>query len=199
MFGNRNRVTANVISDAAGCDGGCGFNIVVVGGSANEVTANLVLGGAHDGIGLETFEPDILPLTDTVIRANVVRGAAVDGISVGTETDNPISNTRIEANQVSRAGDDGIDVRRAGTSCARTPPTATQTSASARSAASSTPATTTPPATATPRSASVSPALTCARSVLAQLTRRSQPSRDGATPITRQLHDVPQEHRRSRP
>ena len=115
VFGNRNQVTANVISDAAGCDGFCGINISVEGGNANQVTANLVLGGAHDGIRLETFAPDDLPLTNTVIRANVVRGAAVDGISVGTETDNPILNARIEANQVSRAGDDGIDVRRAGT------------------------------------------------------------------------------------
>ena len=115
VFGNRNQVTANVISDAAGCDGFCGVNVSLEGGNANQVTANLVLGGAHDGIRLETFAPDDLPLTDTVIRANVVRGAAVDGISVGTETDNPILNARIEANQVSRAGDDGIDVRRAGT------------------------------------------------------------------------------------
>jgi parallel beta-helix repeat protein len=115
VFGNHNRVRANVISDAAGCDGGCGFNISVEAGSGNQVTANLVLGGAHDGIRLDTFAPDDLPLTDTVIRANVVRGAAVDGISVGTETDNPVPNARILANQVSRAGDDGIDVRRAGT------------------------------------------------------------------------------------
>ena len=115
VFGNRNRVTANVVSGAAGCDGGCGFNISIEGGSGNRVTANLVLGGAHDGIRLDTFAPDDLPLADTVIRANVVRGAAVDGISVGTETDNPVPTARIVANQVSRAGDDGIDVRRAGT------------------------------------------------------------------------------------
>ena len=115
VFGNRNQVTANVISDAAGCDGFCGVNVSLEGGNANQVTANLVLGGAHDGIRLDTFAPDDLPLTDTVIRANVVRGAAVDGISVGTETDNPIVNALIEANQVSRSGDDGIDVRRAGT------------------------------------------------------------------------------------
>ena len=115
VFGNRNRVTANVISDAAGCDGGCGFNVGLAGGSANEVTANLVLGGAHDGIGLDTFAADDLPLTDTVISRQRRPRAAVDGISVGTETDNPVLNVRIEANQVSRAGDDGIDVRRAGT------------------------------------------------------------------------------------
>ena len=84
VFGNRNQVTANVISDAAGCDGGCGFNITVEGGTGNQVTANLVLGGAHDGIRLDSFAPDDLPLTDTLVRANIVRGAAIDGISLGT-------------------------------------------------------------------------------------------------------------------
>ena len=115
VFGNRNQVTANVITDAAGCDGGCGFNITVEGGTGNQVTANLVLGGAHDGIRLETFAPDDLPLTDTLVRANIVRGAAIDGISLGTETDNPIPGARIEDNQANRNGDDGIDVRRPGT------------------------------------------------------------------------------------
>lgn len=115
VFGNRNQVTANVISDAAGCDGGCGFNITVEGGTGNQVTANLVLGGAHDGIRLDSFAPDDLPLTDTLVRANIVRGAAIDGISLGTETDNAIPGARIEANQANGNGDDGIDVRRPGT------------------------------------------------------------------------------------
>ena len=46
---------------------------------------------------------------------NVVRGAAIDGISVGTETDNPVPGARIEANRTTGNGDDGLDVRRAGT------------------------------------------------------------------------------------
>jgi parallel beta-helix repeat protein len=115
VFGNRNHITANAISDAAGCDGGCGYNISVEGGTGNEVIANLVLGGAHDGIRLDTFAPDDFPVTDAVVRANIVRGAAVDGISVGTETDNPIPGARVEANRSTGNGDDGIDVRRAGT------------------------------------------------------------------------------------
>lgn len=115
VFGNRNRITANVLTDAAGCDGGCGFNITVEGGTGNQVTANLVLGASRDGIRLETFAPDDLPLTDTLVRGNIVRGAAVDGISLGTETANAIPGTRIEANQASGNGDDGIDVRRPGT------------------------------------------------------------------------------------
>ena len=69
LFGNRNRVAANVVSDAAGCDGGCGYNITVEGGTGNQVIANLVLGGAHDGIRLDTFAPDDLPLSDSVVRA----------------------------------------------------------------------------------------------------------------------------------
>lgn len=116
LFGNRNRVAANAVSDAAGCGVDCGgYNITAEGGTGNEVVGNFVLGGAHDGIRLDTFAPDDLPLTDTLVRGNVVRGAAVDGISVGSETDNPVAGARIERNRASRNGDDGIDVRRAGT------------------------------------------------------------------------------------
>ena len=50
-----------------------------------------------------------------MILRNVVEGAGVDGISVGTETSNPVENTRIDANWVSGSGDDGIDIRRAAT------------------------------------------------------------------------------------
>jgi parallel beta-helix repeat protein len=115
VFGNGNRITANASTDPGGCDLGCGYGISVEGGTGNRVIANLVLGGTHDGIRLDTFAPDDLPLTDTLVRGNVVRGAAVDGISVGTETDNPVPGARIAANRSSRNGDDGIDVRRAGT------------------------------------------------------------------------------------
>jgi parallel beta-helix repeat protein len=115
VFGNRNTIAANESTDPGGCDLGCGYGISVEGGTGNRVIANLVLGGTHDGIRLDTFAPDDLPLTDTLVRGNVVRGAAVDGISVGTETDNPVPGARVEANRASRNGDDGIDVRRAGT------------------------------------------------------------------------------------
>jgi parallel beta-helix repeat protein len=111
LFGNDNVVTSNLISGAAGCLDGCGFGISVEGGSGNLVSDNVVRGGAH-GIRVDTFAPEDFPTTDTVIRGNLVKGAAVDGISVGTETDNPVTGTRIESNRVSRAGADGIDVRR---------------------------------------------------------------------------------------
>ena len=147
------------------------------------MTANLVLGGARDGIGLDTFEPDVLPLTDTVIRANVVRGAAVDGISVGTETNNPIPDTRIEANQVGRAGDDGIDVPAPAPSSARNgrPQRRPRHQRDRRRDRRR----------QQPRLRQRQPRpvrqhhlrLTCAAfPCCAQLTLRSQPSRDGATP-----------------
>ena len=154
VFGNGNRVTANAVTDAAGCDEGCGYNISLEGGTGNQVIANLVLGGAHDGIRLDTFAPDDFPLTDTVVRANVVRGAAIDGISVGTETDNPVPGARVEANRTTGNGDDGLDVRRArGRCCGPTPRSATAISASAPSRAWSTAAAIARPATATRRSA----------------------------------------------
>jgi parallel beta-helix repeat protein len=115
LLGNRNRAVANIVSDAAGCGDGCGYDISVEAGAGNQVVANLVSGGAHDGIRLDSFEPDDRPVTDTLVHANFVRGAAVDGISVGTETDNAVPGTRITANRTKANGDDGIDVRRAGT------------------------------------------------------------------------------------
>jgi hypothetical protein len=119
VFGSGNLIRANAVLDAAGCDDGCGYGVSVEGGTGNVVSGNLVLGGAHDGIRLDTFAPDDLPTTDTIVEGNLVRGAGIDGISVGTETDNPVPGARIAFNAVSRAGDDGIDVRRAGTLISR--------------------------------------------------------------------------------
>jgi parallel beta-helix repeat protein len=114
VFGNGNVVRENLIRDAGGCPDGCGFGISVEGGLANDVTRNLVTGNVRDGIRVDTFEPDA-PAAGTVVRANVVRSTGVDGISVGTETDNPVPNTRIVGNHVRRSADDGIDAARAGT------------------------------------------------------------------------------------
>jgi parallel beta-helix repeat protein len=113
VFGNSNVVRDNLIRDAGGCPG-CGFGISVEGGPGNVVTRNLVMGTVRDGIRVDSFEPDA-PATGTVVRGNVVRRAGVDGISVGTETANPVPNARIETNHVARSADDGIDVARAGT------------------------------------------------------------------------------------
>jgi Periplasmic copper-binding protein (NosD) len=115
VLGNANSLRANLVVDAAGCPEGCGYGVSVEGGRGNHVADNLVLGAAHDGVRVETFVPDELPTADTVVLGNVVKSAGVDGISVGTETANPVENTRIDANQVSRSGDDGIDVHRAST------------------------------------------------------------------------------------
>jgi parallel beta-helix repeat protein len=115
VFGNGNSVRGNLVVDATGCPDGCGFGISVEGGTGNLVAGNLLLGTAHDGVRVDTFAPDDLPTIGTVILDNVVRGAGVDGVSVGTETSNPVKNTHIESNRVSRSTDDGIDVRRADT------------------------------------------------------------------------------------
>ncbi len=115
VSGNGNVVRHNVVRDTAGCPDGCGFGVSVEDGAGNLVTHNLIDGTARDGIRVDAFAPDDSPTTDTVIRGNVVRNADVDGISVGTETGNPVPNTRIESNRVSRSADDGIDVARAGT------------------------------------------------------------------------------------
>lgn len=115
IFGNGNSVRANLVVDATGCPEGCGYGVSVEGGTGNLVTGNVVLGTARDGVRVDSFAPDDLPTADTVILRNVVEGAGVDGISVGTETSNPVENTRIDANWVSGSGDDGIDVRRAAT------------------------------------------------------------------------------------
>jgi large repetitive protein len=114
VFGNGNTVRGNLIVDAAGCPDGCGFGVSVEGGTANIVAANRVLGTARDGVRVDTFAPEDLPTTGTVVLGNVVRGAGVDGISVGTETSNPVEGTRLDANRVRSSGDDGLDVRRAG-------------------------------------------------------------------------------------
>lgn len=115
VSGNGNVVRHNVIRDAGGCPDGCGFGVSVEDGAGNLVTHNLVVGSARDGIRVDAFVPDDAPTTGTVIRGNTVRNTDVDGISVGTETGNPVPNTRIESNRVSRSADDGIDVARAGT------------------------------------------------------------------------------------
>jgi parallel beta-helix repeat protein len=114
LGGNGNVLRENVIRDARGCEG-CGDGISAEHGTGNLVTRNLVIGNALDGIRLDSFDPENSPATGTVIRGNVVRRSGQDGISVGTETDNPIPNTRIAGNHVSRSADDGIDVARAGT------------------------------------------------------------------------------------
>jgi hypothetical protein len=60
--------------------------------------------------------PEDAPLaSDTLIRGNIVHDAGHDGISVGTETPNPVQGTTITANTVVRSADDGIDVDRSET------------------------------------------------------------------------------------
>jgi hypothetical protein len=116
LTGSGNRVTRNVVTDVGGCPDGCGYGISLEGGAHNEVTGNFVARTTWDGIRLDAFVPEDAPLaSDTLIRGNIVRDAGHDGISVGTETPNPVRGTTITANTVVRSADDGIDVDRSET------------------------------------------------------------------------------------
>jgi parallel beta-helix repeat protein len=116
LTGSGNRVTRNVVSDVGGCPDGCGYGLSLEGGAHNEITDNVVARTTRDGIRVDAFVPEDAPLTsDTLIRGNVVRDAGVDGISVGTETPNPIRGTTITANTILRSRDDGIDIERSET------------------------------------------------------------------------------------
>ena len=116
LTGSGNRVTRNVVTDVGGCPDGCGYGLSLEGGAHNEVTDNVVARTTRDGIRLDAFVPEDAPLaSDTLISGNVVRDAGIDGISVGTETPNPVRGTTITANTILRAGDDGIDIDRSET------------------------------------------------------------------------------------
>jgi hypothetical protein len=54
-----------------------------------------------------------------VIRANLVRDSATDGIAVGTDSDGTVTGTILEANLVIGSGHDGINVARAATTVTR--------------------------------------------------------------------------------
>jgi hypothetical protein len=126
--GDRNRVTANEITDAVGCPDeerpgelGCGKGISVEGGENNLVANNRVTRALNDTIAVASFDPDN-PTVGTVVRDNLVRDAGVDGISVGTDVNgNPgsVTDTLILRNTAIGAGDDGIDVNSVATTLTR--------------------------------------------------------------------------------
>jgi parallel beta-helix repeat protein len=110
ISGSDNTVTANVVSDAVGCADGCGFGISIDGGARNVVARNTVARTLRDGIRIAAFDP-AQPSLDTVVRANEVRDANADGISVATDGDAPVTGTLLERNIAIGSGDDGFDVR----------------------------------------------------------------------------------------
>jgi hypothetical protein len=116
VSGDENRVVHNMVDDAFECEEGCGLGIAVEAGSGNLVAANHVARAAHEGIGVNNFDPEV-PMTGTVIRGNVVSKAGIDGIAIATVADAPgsVTDTLVAGNIAIGAADDGIDVGSAAT------------------------------------------------------------------------------------
>lgn len=70
---------------------------------------------AQIGIRVDAFAGTT---TDNVLRASVVRAAALDRIAIGLEQ-GPVTNTLLDRNIAIGAGDDGIDVESASTTLTR--------------------------------------------------------------------------------
>jgi parallel beta-helix repeat protein len=120
LFGDRNRVTANEVTDPVSCpdqaehpgDLTCGHGIQLGGGEGNLVANNRVLRALSNNISVDSFDPDF-PTVGTVVRDNYVRDAGVDDIGVGTDVNGipaAVTDTLILRNTATGAGDDGIDV-----------------------------------------------------------------------------------------
>jgi parallel beta-helix repeat protein len=116
--GDGNTIAGNHVTNAGGCPDGCGFGISFEGGRNGLIARNDVSGTVRDGIRIESFAPDTPPTVGLVVRDNHVRGAEVDGYSVGTEVGGPISGLLLQGNSAQGSGDDGFDVRSPGTTLA---------------------------------------------------------------------------------
>jgi large repetitive protein len=120
VVGDGNTITRNQVADAVGCpeDGGigCGFGISLEGGADNLVVSNKVARARRADVRLDAFAGAI---SGTVLRANVVGAAGVDGIQVNLEQVGPVTNTLLDRNLAVGAGDDGIDVESAATTLTR--------------------------------------------------------------------------------
>jgi large repetitive protein len=116
IAGDRNTITRNHIADAQVCPEECGIGLGISldGGSQNLIAANLVT-RTQIGIRVDAFAGTT---TDNVLRANVVRAVALDGIGIGLEQ-GPVTNTLLDRNLAIGAGDDGIDVDSAATTLTR--------------------------------------------------------------------------------
>jgi parallel beta-helix repeat protein len=123
--GDHNSIVGNVVTDAFGCDGGCGAGIAAEGGTGNLVLANSIARTNLEGIRVNEFEgAGGAPTIDTVIRSNIVRAAGTDGIAVATSTDpasvgGTVSDTLLDGNLVTASGHDGINVASASTTLTR--------------------------------------------------------------------------------
>lgn len=126
VSGSHNRVIANRITDAVGCEEedlpgelACGYGISVEDGEGNLIARNRVSGAHKDTIRLASFDAEN-PTVGTVVRGNLVRGAGIDGISISTEEDpGTVVDTLILGNRALGSSDDGIDVEEAATTLTR--------------------------------------------------------------------------------
>ena len=117
FVGDGLRVVGNFIADTIGGCPEC-VGIGVGGGADNVIEGNIVTSSPLDGIRLN---PDVLPLTRAVVRANLVHNAAGDGISIATNPRalEPVTDVLLEANVVTRSGHDGINVASTATTLTR--------------------------------------------------------------------------------
>jgi large repetitive protein len=128
LGGDRNRITANEVTDPVGCPDqehpgklACGHDIQLGAGEGNLVANNRVARALSDNISVDSFDPDN-PTVGTVVRDNLVRDAGVDDIAVGTDVNaDPaaVTDTLILRNTATGAGDDGIDVGSVATTLTR--------------------------------------------------------------------------------
>jgi parallel beta-helix repeat protein len=104
VAGSDNRIVRNLVQD--------GFtlpNIVVESGAGNVIARNWILANQA------AFGIELRGGTNTVVRDNLVTGAAFDGISVTSEA----TTTTVSANVATGNRDDGIGVESATTAVAR--------------------------------------------------------------------------------
>jgi len=126
VHANHARITRNQVLDTIGCvtvPGGCvqpppgpcpecaeGFGISVEGGTGNVIADNEVRRTLRHGISVRAYDP-ALPIRGTIVRGNLTRGAALDGISVTLDGEGALGHTRLVRNRALASGDDGVDVR----------------------------------------------------------------------------------------
>lgn len=111
--GDDNTITRNIID-------GNGGGIAEEGGNRDAISFNSVSRTSdNEGIRINAYPPDTPPAVDIVIRANLVRDSANDGIAVGTDSVGTVTGTILEANLVIGSGHDGINVARAATTVTR--------------------------------------------------------------------------------
>jgi nitrous oxidase accessory protein NosD len=114
-YSDRNLITRNSITGSASDGILLHASLQHSGTTGNVIERNVVSGNRGNGVLLETFYYRGTPLdqqTDTVLRNNVIRGNALDGVAVQDGS----TGTLVEGNSVLRNGDDGLDVKDASSS-----------------------------------------------------------------------------------